>query len=55
MYNSLFLFFLVVTGLNTLVIVVRKPDAIKKEFYQLALWWSCGDGLAFPNNSYGLN
>jgi hypothetical protein len=49
------LFFLVVTGLNPLAVVVRESDATKKGFYQLALWWGCGDGLVFPGSSYGSN
>jgi hypothetical protein len=54
-FNSSPPFFLVVTGSNPLAIVVREPDATKKEFYQLALWWDCGDGLAFSDSSYSSN
>jgi hypothetical protein len=54
-FNSLPPFFLVVMGSNMFAIVVREPDATKKGLYQLALWWDCGDELAFPGNSYGSN
>jgi hypothetical protein len=42
-------------GSNLLAIIIHEPDVIKKGLYQLALWWGCGDGLAFPGNSYGSN
>jgi hypothetical protein len=54
-FNSPIPFFLVVTGSNLLTVVVFELDAIKNEIYQLALSWGCGDGLAFPSNSYGSN
>jgi hypothetical protein len=54
-FNSLSPFFLVVTGSNPFAVVVRESDATKKGFYQFALWWSCGDGLAFQGSSYGSN
>jgi hypothetical protein len=46
-FNSPPPFFLVVMGSNPLAVVVREPDATKKRLYQLALWWGCGDELAF--------
>jgi hypothetical protein len=44
-----------VTGLNLLAVVVCESDATKKGLYQLALWWGCGDGLAFQSSIYGSN
>jgi hypothetical protein len=37
------------------VVVVREPDATKKELYQLAFWCGCGDRLVFQCNSYDSN
>jgi hypothetical protein len=54
-FNSPPPFFPVVTGSNSFAVVVREPDATKKGLYQVALWWGCGDGLAFQGSSYGSN
>jgi hypothetical protein len=44
----------VVTSSNPLTVVVYELDAIKNEHYQLALWWGCGDGLAFQDKAVAM-